>query len=401
MPPARTGSLRPLAGVLPWAVPREPGGWVHSRGVAAAGLLIGLVVSSCSGQPRSSPFLPTLGPTGTAERGATTTGTQSVSSPAAGQVLVAAFRGVRNGVPTFQREIWLLDAARGDHSTRVVALRASEVREIPSGPPALSPDGRFLLWVLESGGPRGCDFTLVADLATGKSDAGFQAGPTPLEGEAADWDCYVSFPAFSPDGSSLAYVADPKAQRVMVKRKGSRPEPLIEFQPASDMGELGIYRLGWSPDGRHLAWLGVVYQSEGLNWPLFVADVATGETRKAAVAAAFAWGPEGRLYFLRLPEGEPGAAPSPTQEAEIFSLDPSGTSSPSLEWRIPDAAGFAPLLAVGRFTFYLVSSSDPSWWSRDRIIAYDRATARKALLYQTTAGWYVDEMVLATTPYLP
>lgn len=375
------------------------------RGSAALALLAFVaLLTACAAPSASPPALSTPGASATPRPDVTSTETPPLAlSPAApAQVLLLTLRGVADGVPTPDRETWLIDAATGQRARRVVATFASGVREIPAGPPALSPDGRFLLWVEESGGPRGCDFTWVADLATGEGEAGFSAGPPPLEGEAADWACMVSFPAFSPDGSSLAYVADGRARSVMLKEEGSSPEPLLEFQPEPDMGELGVYRLGWSPDGRYLGWLGVVYQSEGVNWPLFAADVAAGQAREVAGAAAFAWGPEGRLYYLRLPEGEPGESPSPAEMADIFSLDPSAAApSPSLEGQVSDGGALAPVLAVSGSAFYFVTSSDPARWSRDQVMAYDRQTGRTALLYQAPAGWYVEEMSLARTPYLP
>lgn len=100
----------------------------------------------------------------------------------------------------------------------------------------------------------------------------------------------VSMPAWSADGSQVAWTQQRAGWRrpgIVVARANGRERRLVVPEAAAPH---------WSPDGRHLAYLGVDPLAVGLLW---IADAdGTNPKLVATTASAAAWSADGReLYF--------------------------------------------------------------------------------------------------------
>ncbi|WP_280138044.1 winged helix-turn-helix domain-containing protein [Terriglobus roseus] len=122
-------------------------------------------------------------------------------------------------------------------------------------------------------------------------------------------------PAFSPDGSALAYVgvsSDGRSQHLFLQKVGSEVMQQITDGPGQDFSPT------WAPDGRQIAYLSDT--PEGLG--IFLLDLASQTARRVFVPqelthwdeGALSWSPDGRS--LVFPD-HAGSSPS----SSIFLLD--------------------------------------------------------------------------------
>jgi Tol biopolymer transport system component/DNA-binding winged helix-turn-helix (wHTH) protein len=122
-------------------------------------------------------------------------------------------------------------------------------------------------------------------------------------------------PAFSPDGTALAYVgvsSDGRSQHLYLQKVGSEVTQQITDGPGEDFSPT------WAPDGRQIAYLSDT--PEGLG--IFLLDLASRATRRVFVPqemthwdeGALSWSPDGRS--LVFPD-HAGSSPS----SSVFVLD--------------------------------------------------------------------------------
>lgn len=172
--------------------------------------------------------------------------------------------------------------------------------------PALSPDGRHLLYVHTY---EGRDCVAVAD-AEGR------LWPQQL---AAGHDFYM-WPCWHPGGARVAFVAwdHPNmpwdgATLYLAELDLSGPLPALrEARAVAGGPATSVFQPAFSPDGRHLAYISDL---DGW-WHVYVLDLATGEHRRLTAGAAehaqpawaqgqrtLAWGRDGRRIFYLRNEG--------------------------------------------------------------------------------------------------
>ena len=164
--------------------------------------------------------------------------------------------------------------------------------------PALSPDGRQVVYVSEAGGN--------ADIYVQRVDG---RNALNLTEDSPDAD---TSPSFSPDGSKVAFRSERGGGGIFVM--GATGESVRRL---SDRG----HDPSWSPDGRR-----IVISTEQIEEPmsrqataeLWTIDVGTGETRLlyAGDAVQPAWSPDGgRIAFWRV-DGNSGQRDLATIDAE-------------------------------------------------------------------------------------
>jgi len=157
--------------------------------------------------------------------------------------------------------------------------------------PTLSPDGRYMAYAAAD--PSGV-LNIYLQRVGGRNPINLTEGAT-----ADNYD-----PAYSPDGEFIAFRSDRQDGGVFVM--GATGEAVRRL---TDFG----FNPAWSPDGKE-----IVFGTEGVFLPLarnsqsslWVADVATGETRKIYDGDAVepAWSPAGhRIAFWATPVGGTGS----------------------------------------------------------------------------------------------
>ena len=143
-------------------------------------------------------------------------------------------------------------------------------------------------------------------------------------------------PAWSPDGSRLAFVSDraDKRQIYLINPEGGEAEPLTSVED-------GVSAFAWSPDGRSIAYTATEPKSAALKdrekkygeyqvveqeyrmTHLFVIDVATKATRTLTsgpfTVGAFQWSPDGRSIAFDH-RANPSPASSGTADISIVSV---------------------------------------------------------------------------------
>jgi eukaryotic-like serine/threonine-protein kinase len=133
-----------------------------------------------------------------------------------------------------------------------------------------------------------------------------------------------SAPAFSPDGQEIAYargiLAPVAANDILVARADGSGERVVTEHRGFNAGAVNV---AWSPDGRNLAFIVGASTDNSTQWILFVASVKTGERTElhkfSLPAQALAWLPDGRgllvvgndvesgrgqIWFVSYPKGE-------------------------------------------------------------------------------------------------
>jgi Tol biopolymer transport system component/tRNA A-37 threonylcarbamoyl transferase component Bud32 len=201
-----------------------------------------------------------------------------------------------------------------------------------AGAAALSPDGRYIVYVLRDGA---MESLWVQQLATGsnvqvlaseqanyvalsftpdgnyimfvrsdKSTTNFRylyqipvLGGTPKQ-LVRDVD---SAPTFSPDGSEMVFtrgIIDPPTNNlVMAKADGSSERVLAQLKTFSP----GTARVAWSPDGKTLVTVSAESR-DSIRWVLLAVSAQTGEVRELHIlsfpAQAVAWAPDGKSVLV-------------------------------------------------------------------------------------------------------
>ena len=227
---------------------------------------------------------------------------------AAAYVLLALTRGVSSGV----------------HASFARQTSDDGVEWFPS----LSPDGKWLVYAGEASGNR--DIYLQS---IGGQNAINLTSDSPVNDDQ---------PAFSPDGSQIAFRSDRDGGGIFVMGRTGEAVRLV-----ANFG----YKPSWSPDGAELA---ITTENVELNpqnseraGELWIVNVQTGSTRRIVVpdASVPAWSPHGtRIAYLQRLGGQAGghiwsvpvSAGGPTQ----------ATSGKSRDWNPAWSAD-------GRFLYYV------------------------------------------------
>ncbi len=224
-----------------------------------------------------------------------------------------------------------------------------------AGPSALSPDGRYIVYVerdgsLESlwvrqvttGGnvqvlaPDQAHFVAVNFTPDGnyvyfvrsdKATANFRyLYQMPVLGGSAKqlYRDVDSAPSFSPDGQEIAYtrgvLENPNKNQVLIAKADGSGERVVAVRPTFSAGNMTV---SWSPDGRTLAVASTEMRDNAARWIVEIISVSKGETRDlhvfTAPIGALAWLPDGRgllvagtdlqvgrgqIFYLSYPKGE-------------------------------------------------------------------------------------------------
>jgi dipeptidyl aminopeptidase/acylaminoacyl peptidase len=191
-----------------------------------------------------------------------------------------------------------------------------------AGSPEISPDGRWVAYtVRETNWDENAYETEIwlADTTSGGNAAGRQLTNARKSSQS---------PAWSPDGSKLAFISDRSD-----KRQIYLINPLAGEAEALTLLEDGITDFGWSPDGRTIAYTATEPKSTALKdrekkygefelvdqdhrmTHLFVIDVATRATRTltsgAFTVGSFQWSPDGKsIAFDHRLNGSPASGGS-------------------------------------------------------------------------------------------
>lgn len=285
--------------------------------------------------------------------------------------------------PHTRTSVWLLDPESGK------ACRLSEPALPRASHPALSPDGRFVVYVWENGGPRGLNI-LHWEALDGKS----RLKITIDERFAAWW------PAFSPDGKKIAYVALPD-KIVTQDLKGGLAKELAGYAlPGLGKEHTRLDSLRWSPKGNYLAWEAVPLGTDAFLCPIFTIKADGTRIKKVAEwGRSPAWDPqEDRLFYLLPAEQEPGEPFDPSLPAYIMSVRPDGTNA-RVEATFKAADGLGTAFGVGEEAFYYTIATAPDSLAFDAIVALNRKTNTKKVLFKAPPGYWIPDLVVGKTPF--
>ena len=240
-----------------------------------------------------------------------------------------------------------------------------------AGAVALSPDGRYIVYVLQDGAmeslwvrqvvtggnvqvlaPDQVHFVAVSFTPDGnyvmfvrsdKRTVNFRylyrmpvLGGTPTQ-LIRDID---SAPAFSPDGSQIAFtrgVVSPSSNRILVANQDGSNEHVVVDIPSFSAGASSV---SWSPDGQNLAIVSPESRGNAINWVLEVISVKTGQKkdlyRFQLNARAVAWLPDGsgvlvmardeqsirgQIFFVSYPDGKLSRFTNDLSDYNICCLD--------------------------------------------------------------------------------
>lgn len=285
--------------------------------------------------------------------------------------------------PHTRTSVWLLDPDSGK------AYRLSGPALPRASHAALSPDGRFVVYVWEEGGPRGLNI-LHWEALDGKS----RLKLTIDERFAAWW------PAFSPDGEKIAYVALPN-KIVVQDLKGGLAKELVEYAlPGLGKEDTRLDSLRWSPKGNYLAWEAVPLNTDAFLCPIFTTKADGTRIKKVAeFGRSPAWDPqEDRLYYLLPAEQELGEPFDPSLPAYIVSVRPDGTNART-EVIFKAADGLGTAFGVGKEAFYFTIATAPDSLAFDAIVALNRKTKTKKVLFKAPPGYWIPDLVVGKTPF--
>jgi Tol biopolymer transport system component len=172
-----------------------------------------------------------------------------------------------------QFNLWILDVAEPEHMDGTGNVVHTAERITDTAAPRLdaagvwSPDGsRIAYHSTRHALPGDATFEIYS------VDMHSHARPRPVTRLTTD-AAMSMFPAWSPDGSRLAFARGngspvPTTIHIM-NADGSNPQSLVNLQTGQ------IFRLRWSPDGRHLVFTGLNITLEGQvvpYWTVYVVD---------------------------------------------------------------------------------------------------------------------------------
>jgi Tol biopolymer transport system component/tRNA A-37 threonylcarbamoyl transferase component Bud32 len=240
-----------------------------------------------------------------------------------------------------------------------------------AGAAALSPDGRYIVYVLQDGAmeslwvrqvatggnvqvlaPDQAHFVAVSFTPDGnyvmfvrsdKSTVNFRylyrmpvLGGTPTQ-LIRDID---SAPVFSPDGSQIAFsrgVVSPSSNRILIANQDGSNERVLVDLPSFSAGASSVT---WSPDGESLAIISPESRGNASYWVLEVISVKTGQKkdlyRFPLNARAVAWLPDGsgvlvmavdeqsirgQIFFVSYPDGKLSRFTNDLSDYNICCLD--------------------------------------------------------------------------------
>ncbi len=250
---------------------------------------------------------------------------------------------------------WLYFGRIRSHGFNLQNMKITQVTNSGNaGAAALSPDGRYIVYVLHDGAQ---ESLWVQQLATGsnvqilapdqvsfvavsftpdgnyvmfvrsdKSTKNFRylyqipvLGGTPKQ-LVRDID---SAPAFSPDGRQFAFVRgilDPSGNDILIANADGSGERLLANRKGFGAGTPNV---SWSADGQTLAMVSLEARDNAIRWVLVAISAQTGEARDlhrfTAPAQATAWLPDGhgllviggdpesiriQIWFVSYPKGE-------------------------------------------------------------------------------------------------
>lgn len=150
-----------------------------------------------------------------------------------------------------------------------------------------SPDGKRLVYTSDRDGQR----ELYAARPLGREDGSFVRAARVEEKRLTDTPADESGPAFSPDGTRLAFVRG-RGSLVVARADGSEEKVLFDHFAAPEFA--------WSPDG---AWLAVARTDQSANSEIFIVPAQGGEmvnvSQHPGRDTTPVWSPDGRrLYWL-------------------------------------------------------------------------------------------------------
>lgn len=223
-----------------------------------------------------------------------------------GQNVIEAFSDPKQ-VPFYlywspdSQKISFLASSNGsqDLLLQLVPAGGGEAKTLDAGQPyywSWSPDGKQVL--VHVGGAAvdaGARLALLR-IDGGVSEAGLTHKPT-----------YFQSPAWSPDGKQLLFAAERNKERALIlaDASGAEQSQLTTFE--------GGIAFGWSPDGKHVAYVTGDAQSLGSLGQLTIADPkkpTKAKTVENEPVMAFFWAPDSKQIAYFVPE-----VVSPTPEA--------------------------------------------------------------------------------------
>jgi len=177
-----------------------------------------------------------------------------------------------------QEGLWVQQLATGSH---VQILPPDQVRFVDLG---FSPDGNYVLFVRSDKSTVNFRYLYQIPALGGT--------PQPL---IRDID---SAPAFSPDGKQFAFVRgilDPSSNHILLANVDGSGEHLLAERKSFGPGTPA---LSWSPDGKYLAFISPESRDNQNRWILEVVSTKSGEIRELhpflTATRAVAWLPDGR-----------------------------------------------------------------------------------------------------------
>ncbi len=166
------------------------------------------------------------------------------------------------------------------------------------------------------------------------------------------------FPAWSPDGKSLAYAAQRGSDWELTVKPLDGSLPLVLAQHSSRAREVGILSISWTPDGSRLYYI----QATGVTFGhVFSVARVGGEPQQVidGLADAAMLSPDGRTLAAVMREGENG------KEQRVLTLTSPPGSSPKRLRTIPGFTHQSRIAWSPDGSKLLLWSQEPQFWMVD------------------------------------